>query len=158
MAAWLYEGVLLFGVVFMVGLIFKALTHEHGTQPAYRHPMQAFVFLAIAIYFVWCWSRGLGQTLAMKTWRIRLVDVQGRRVGPVRAMWRYVLCWLWFLPPLAAAAAFRQSAVEAIVLCIGWILVWALTSCLQRQRQFWHDIWSGTRLIDAGPTAVVPTP
>ncbi|MDR1969056.1 MAG: RDD family protein, partial [Burkholderiaceae bacterium] len=31
---------------------------------------------------------------------------------------------------------------------LGWIALWALASLLQPQRQFWHDIWAGTRLID----------
>jgi uncharacterized RDD family membrane protein YckC len=156
MAAWLYEGVLLFGVIFVAGLIFIALTRGRGALPAYRQPMQVFLFAVIGLYFVWCWSKGQGQTLAMKTWRIRLVDTQGRPVDWTRALWRYVLCWLWFLPPLAAALPFKRSAAEVAVLCIGWILVWALASRLQPQRQFWHDIWSGTRLIDARSTAAPP--
>jgi len=150
MAAWLYEGVLLFGVAFMAGLLFMAVTRGQGALPAYRHAMQAFAFVIIGIYFVWCWRRG--QTLAMKTWRIRVVDAQGGPVSLVRALWRYVLCWLWFLPPLGVVALFKRPMTESAALCLGWVLAWALASRLQRQRQFWHDIWSGTRLIDVPPT------
>jgi uncharacterized RDD family membrane protein YckC len=155
MAAWLYEGLLLFGIAFAASLIFIAVTGGHGAQPAYRPAMQAFLFAVAGSYFVWCWSQGR-QTLAMKTWRIRLVDAQGRPVSPARALWRYVLCWLWFLPPLAAAMPFKRSAAEAVALCVGWVLVWALASRLQPQRQFWHDIWSGTRLIDTRSTIAPP--
>ena len=147
MAAWLYEGVLLFGVVFMAGLLFIAVTRGHGALPAYRHAMQAFAFVIIGIYFIWCWSHG--QTLAMKTWRIRVVDARGGPVKPARALWRYALCWLWVLPPLEAAALLQWPMAASLALGAGWILAWALASRLQRQRQFWHDIWSGTRLIDA---------
>jgi uncharacterized RDD family membrane protein YckC len=158
MAAWCYEGVLLFGVTFMAGLVFTALTRGRGALPAYRHAMQVFVFVVVGLYFVLCWSQGRGQTLAMKTWRIRLVDAQGRPVSRARALWRYVLCWLWFLPPLAAALPFKRSLAENAALCIVWVLAWALASRLQVQHQFWHDIWSGTRLIDAGPTRATAPP
>jgi uncharacterized RDD family membrane protein YckC len=152
MAAWLYEGLLLFGIAFMAVLIFTALTLGHGAQPAWRHAVQVFVFAVIGGYFVWCWGKGQGQTLPMKTWRIRLVDARGRRIGPWRALWRYVLCSLcWFLPPLAATLPLRPSLAVSAALCMVWVLLWALTSRWQRQRQFWHDIWSGTRLIEAAP-------
>ena len=42
------------------------------------------MFVVLGIYFVWFWSRG--QTLAMKTWHIRLVDAQGRP-SPNCARW-----------------------------------------------------------------------
>ena len=34
---------------------------------------------------------------------------------------------------------------------LGWVAVWALLSRFQPQRQFWHDVWAGTRLIDVQP-------
>ena len=158
MAAWCYEGLLLFGVVFMAGLIFIAVTGGRGALPAYRHAMQIVLFVIIGLYFIWCWSQGRGQTLPMKTWRIRVVDTQGRPISRARALRRYVLCWLWFLPPLAAAIPLRLPVAASAVLCIGWALVWALASYLQPQRQFWHDIWSGTRLINAKPITGAPPP
>jgi uncharacterized RDD family membrane protein YckC len=141
MAAWLYEGVLLLALVMLAGMLFSALA-----APANRHGLQAFLFLVLGLYFVYCWVKG--QTLAMKTWRIRVVDRHGRPLTPWLALRRYLLCWLWFLPPLAALAPFQLPINEMAVLTLGWIAVWALASQLQPQRQFWHDIWAGTRLID----------
>ena len=67
MACWLYEGVLMFGVVVAAGLVFSiAAQMRHALE--HRHAMQAFLFLVCGIYFCWFWSKG--QTLAMKTWRI----------------------------------------------------------------------------------------
>ncbi len=43
-----------------------------------RHLLQAFLFVVFGVYFVWFWSKG--QTLAMKTWGIRVVDRLGRPV------------------------------------------------------------------------------
>lgn len=153
MACWLYEGVLMFGVVFMAGYLFGTLTQTRHALDN-RHWLQAFLFVVFGIYFGWFWAKG--QTLAMKTWHIRVVDRQGRPLTQARALWRYVLCWLWFLPPLAAVAPFALSAGEVSVLATGWVLVWALLSRFQREGQFWHDIWAGTRLVDVRPNRSAP--
>ena len=92
-----------------------------------------------------------GQTLAMKTWNLRLVDMAGRPVTQLRALGRYALSWLWFLPPLAAIAPFRLSAGESVVILLGWVAVYALLSRFHPQRQFWHDAWAGTRLVSSPP-------
>lgn len=145
MACWLYEGVLMFGVVFIGGWLFSTLGQMRDAMDARRPLFQGFLFFLFAIYFGWFWSRG--QTLAMKTWDIRLVDRQGRSVSQARALWRYVLSWLWFLPPLAFLAPFRLTAGEITVVMIGWVLVWALLSRFHPQRQFLHDALAGTRLV-----------
>ncbi len=145
MACWVYEGMLMFAVVFMAGWLFSTLGQMRSGMDARRPLLQAFLFLVFAIYFVWFWSRG--QTLAMKTWDIRVVDREGRPVTQARALWRYVLSWLWFLPPLAALAPFRLAGGEVAVLVVGWVLVWALLSRFHPLRQFWHDALAGTRLV-----------
>jgi uncharacterized RDD family membrane protein YckC len=146
MACWLYEGMLLFGVVFIAGYLFSALTQTRHALDN-RHAQQAFLFVVLGIYFTWFWHKG--QTLAMKTWHIRVVDRAGQPLTQWRAFLRYLLAWVWFLPPLALRAWLDLPAVEVVVLLAGWIVVWALLSRLHPQRQFWHDIWAGTRLIDA---------
>lgn len=148
MACWLYEGLLLFGVVFIAGYLFSALSQSRHALDN-RHPLQAFVFVVFGIYFTWFWSKG--QTLAMKTWHIRLVDRAGKPVSQPRALLRYLLCWLWFLPPLAFVAPYGLSSGEVTVLTLGWITVWALLSRFHPQRQFWHDAWAGTRLVHFQP-------
>ncbi|UHJ66586.1 RDD family protein [Melaminivora jejuensis] len=144
MACWLYEGMLMFGVVFIAGYLFSTLTQtRHGLDN--RHALQAFLFVVFGIYFTWFWSRG--HTLAMKTWHIRVVDRAGQRLSQPRALARYVLSWLWFLPPLAVATAFALPMGEALVILTGWVAVWALLSRFHPQRQFLHDALAGTRLI-----------
>ena len=44
---------------------------------------------------------------------------------------------------------FRVGVV--LVLMAGWVAVWALLSRFHPERQFWHDVWAGTRLIDVQP-------
>ena len=148
MACWLYEGMLLFGVVFIAGYLFSALTQTRHALDN-RHMQQAFLFIVFGIYFVWFWSKG--QTLAMKTWHIRVVDRQGAPITQARALLRYVLSWLWFLPPLAAGGIFNLPAGELTVITIGWVLVWALLARFHPQRQFLHDALAGTRLVHHQP-------
>ena len=102
--------------------------------------------------FCFFWRKGR-QTLAMKTWRIRITDRAGRPISTARALLRYLLAWLWFLPPLAASAPWHLPALEVCVLLAGWIAVWALLSNFHPQRQFWHDALAGTRLVDARGSA-----
>lgn len=149
MACWLYEGMLMFAVVFIAGWLFSTLGQMRDAMDARRHLLQAFLFVVFGTYFVYFWSRG--QTLAMKTWGIRIVDRAGRAVTQRRALLRYLLSWVWFLPPLAAIAPFKLSGGESTVIVFGWVIVWALLARFHPERQFWHDAWSGTRLITSQP-------
>jgi uncharacterized RDD family membrane protein YckC len=149
MASWIYEGVLLFGVVFVADWLFSTLAQMRSGVDPRRPLMQAFLFVVLGLYFTWFWSKG--QTLAMKTWRIRIVDVQGRPVTQLRGAWRYVCGWLWFLPPMAAMAPFSFTAPQAAAAVLGWVILWALASRFHPQRQFLHDALAGTRLIPSLP-------
>lgn len=152
MACWFYEGMLLFGVVFIAAYFFGTLSQtKHALHN--RHGLQAFLFLVFAIYFTWFWSKG--QTLAMKTWHIQLLDKAGAPVSQPRALLRYVLSWVWLLPPMLVTAPFQLPAAEVAVLVLGWVVVWALLSRFQTRGQYWHDVWAGTQLVDVSKS---PTP
>jgi uncharacterized RDD family membrane protein YckC len=150
MACFVYEGVLLFGVVMIAGYLFSTLTQQRHALLG-RHGLQAFLFVVLGIYFVWFWSHG-GQTVAMKAWHIRLVDRAGAPVSQARALARYVLSWLWFAPALAslAFAGAHGGGAISVVLLTG-VIAYALLARLHPERQFWHDAACGTRLIDWRP-------
>lgn len=150
MACWLYEGMLLFGVLFIADYLFSTLSQtRHALEN--RLPQQVFLFLVLGIYFVWFWSRG--QTLAMKTWHIRVVDHQGQALTQQKALLRYVLSWLWFVPPWALTWALGLDARYVLVICLGWLGLWTGLARLHRDRQFPHDALAGTRLVSAPPPA-----
>ena len=140
----MYEGMLMFGVVFLAGYLFSSLSQTRNAMDN-RNALQAFLFVIFGIYFVWFWAKG--QTLAMKTWDIRVVDLQGQRITQKRALLRYVLSWFWFLPPLLGSWVFNLSATQGGVLALGWVVVWAVLARFQPQKQFWHDALAGTRLV-----------
>jgi len=148
MACWVYEGILLFGVVFISGYLFGTLSQTRNALDN-RNALQAFLFVIFGIYFGWFWSKG--QTLAMKTWNIRVVGKDGLAISQRRALGRYVLSWVWFIPPLVAGYAAQLSGGEVGVISVGWVAIWALLSRFQAQGQFWHDVWAGTRLVSSQP-------
>ena len=150
LAAFVYEGVLLFGVLMISAYLFSSLTQQrHALQG--RSSLMAFLFVVLGIYFAWFWSRG-GQTVAMKAWNIRLVTADGRPVTQARALLRYLLAWLWFLPALAATylANLRGGAIAATLVLAG-VAAYAALVRLRADRQFFHDAVCGTRLIDWRP-------
>ena len=72
----LYESMLVFGIAMGAGLVFSISAGMRSAMDQRRPLLLAFLVVVLGIYFVWCWMRG--QTLAMKTWGIRVVDRQGR--------------------------------------------------------------------------------
>ncbi len=111
LAAMIYEAVLVFAVVFAVSYVLLA-THAMVVSivagPAHR--LQGALFVAAGAYFVICWAR-TGQTLALKAWRLKVIDSDGRPPRSGRAIARYVLAWHLWLPGLAIAAVLQLSAV-----------------------------------------------
>ena len=147
---FVYEGMLLFGVVMAAGLVYALITDQ-------RHVLQGslglriFLFLVLGGYFVWFWTRQ-GQTLAMRTWRMQLVTVTGERPGWLRASCRYVLCWLWFVPALMSLSlSGLKGAGPTFGAVSAGVLAYALLVFLHPQRQFLHDVVCGTRLIPWTP-------
>lgn len=150
MAAFVYEGVLLFGVVMIAGFLFSLVTQQrHALQG--RVGMMLFLFVVLGVYFIWFWTCG-GQTVAMKAWHIRLLSADGAPVSRLRAGARYLLAWLWFLPATAAVYAAGLHGKGAMVTALfSGVLAYAALVWLRPDRQFWHDVVCGTRLVDCKP-------
>lgn len=122
-AAMIYESLLVTAVVFVASFIIIPVVGEMhaGWQ---RHLFQFYITGVLFAYFSAFWLRS-GQTLAMKTWRIRLVDQHDGRISFKQAVLRFFLALLGLL---LAGAGF-------------W---WAL---VDRDHQFLHDRIAGTRLV-----------
>lgn len=127
LASMLYESLLLLGVLsvtFMLPHVAIGLGFNK-TLPGWL--LLLHLSMVLLGYFVWFWRHG-GQTLAMKTWKIRLESaLTANTVTLPQAFLRFALCW----PSL---------------LFFGAGLVWAV---FDRERQFLHDRLAGTRLVDA---------
>ena len=124
LASMAYEILLLSGVVVVALIVPHVLIGAFAHRVATPTTLWAHLFVVLLVYCIGFWSHG-GQTLAMKTWRIRLLTRSGGPLRPAQALLRYVLCW----PSLGLGG-------------IG--ILWAL---VDRDRQFLHDRLAGTQLV-----------
>lgn len=151
-----YEALLLFGVVFIAGWLFDTMTDSRHALKL-RHARQAWLFVIIGAYFTFFWCRG-GQTLAMQTWRIRLVvisdTVAAGRVPFRSAGLRYLFAWLWFMPALVVDSVFDLKRWPSIGVIVFGMLLWLAAVRMNPDRQFLHDRLAGTRLVDVPKTAL----
>ena len=150
LAAMVYEGLVVAAILLVASVPFAGASTAR-LEGLTRHLFQAYLFLVLGLYFVWCWRRG-GQTLPMKAWKLRIVDERGLPLATSRAIFRYAL----------AALALGSGAVAAIVLLQhprdpgAWLalvpgVATILWSTVDRDRQFLHDRLAGTRIVPAEP-------
>lgn len=119
-----YDGLLLTAVLWFAALPLQLIEAGLGT-PHSRSLFQVYLVLVGGVYFIWQWVR-TGQTLAMKTWRLRVIDASGRKITLPQALLRYVV-------------AIGGGALAGV----GFI--WAL---FDSQRQFLHDRIARTRIVN----------
>ena len=118
----LYEGVILFGIVFIAGYLFSTLTQQRNGL-THHNLLAAWVGFVVGAYFVWFWTHG-GQTLGMRAWRLQLVREDGARIGWPTAMLRF--------------------AVAIPAWLIGGLgMIWCL---LDGRSRSWQDIATGTAI------------
>ncbi len=146
-AAFIYEGVLLFAVLFFACFLYVVLTRQKDAL--FGLPGYVFAFVVPAAYFLYFWTRS-GQTLALKTWHLRVVDRHGQPLRLGRALVRYVFSWLWVLPGLSLWALGMRGGILAAGLTT-WVLAYLLLARLHPQRQLPHDLISGSRVITQHP-------
>ena len=154
LAAFVYEGVLLFGVAVVTALVFSPLVGQRNAMND-RWGLMAAVGGVFTLYFVYFWSKS-GQTLAMQTWRLRVVDLQGQRLSWSRALLRSLLGWLWFLPALllASALGLQGSAIYGSV-ALG-LAIYVLLAWLHPQQRFVHELLSRTQVVTKLPAPAKP--
>ena len=93
-------------------------------SPLMRLLFQFYLLFVVGAYFVWFWIHG-GQTLPMKTWRLKLITAEGTPPGFGQATVRYLF------------------AVAGLTLA-GLGFLWAAAD---RDHQFLHDRLAGTKIV-----------
>ena len=130
-ASCVYELLLLLALWMLCTWMFVSLFGD-ATSHYKRSFLQLFLWLVTGAYFVWCWTK-TGQTLATKTWKIKLVtqnlaNQQNVNLNKRQAMIRYALA-------------------SASILACGLGFIWAL---VDKDRLFLHDRLLKMRFISVG--------
>lgn len=124
LASMFYEILLLLGVLsvtFILPHILLGVLAQRSVMPAI---VQLHFFLVLMAYFCWFWLHG-GQTLAMRTWKVRIVSTIGQTpLSKQQAVVRYIAAW-------------------PSILLFGLGIIWML---FDRDRQFLHDRLAGTEI------------
>lgn len=153
MASLIYEGLLLFGIGLIPGVIGALLVAFAGQEYLLEGDvaLRAITFALYATYFTWFWSKR-GQTLPMQTWHIRVVTEQGQPLSTARALGRFIASCAWIAPAAALATMNHWTRWQTLAAVAIGIVAYALLALLHPQRQFWHDALCGTRLVSTGAT------
>lgn len=122
LAAMFYDLLLLLAILLVA--IALALMFSRGTFTYHNPFFRTFIFLLSFAFYTWFWLHG-GQTLGMRTWRLR---VQQRNGAPI-TLWQAVLRYMAAIPSLVLGG-------------IGffWMLV-------DREKLTLYDRLSGTTLV-----------
>jgi uncharacterized RDD family membrane protein YckC len=123
LASLIYELLLIFALLMVASFAYIPV-FGNADAPFRKAVFQLYLLLVIMVYFLAFWTRS-GQTLAMKTWRIKLVDLNGSTIDMPRGILRFTLALLGLLG-------------------FGAGFLWAL---FDPQRQFLHDRLAKTRLV-----------
>ena len=125
-AACVYELLLLLALWMLCTWVFVGLFGD-ATSHYKRTFLQLFLWLVTGAYFVWCWTK-TGQTLATKTWKIKLVNQKNINLNKRQATIRYALASL-------------------SILAYGLGFIWAL---VDKDRLFLHDRLLKMHFISVG--------
>ena len=86
--------------------------------------LQIYLILGPWLFFAWFWMHGC-QTLGMRSWRIKVVDLKGEPITKSASIKRYLASLLSW---------------AALGLGFLWIL-------FDKENRSWHDLLSNTRLV-----------
>jgi uncharacterized RDD family membrane protein YckC len=118
-----YDLTLLSAVWFFATLLILPLNHgEAFTAKDYFYPV--YLFVVSFCFYSFFWTRG-GQTLGLKTWKCKVVSVDGNAVS-----WRQALI--------------RFNVAVISLSCLGLGFIWKL---VDGQGRSWQDIASKTEVF-----------
>ena len=122
-----YDLLLLIALLFIASTL--AFAANRGEAIDTSHPYHALyvacLFSICLLYFAWFWVHG-GQTLGMKTWKIKL---ENKTLGKIS--WKQALI--------------RFSVAIISWCCLGIGFFWSI---IDKEHRTWHDIASHSRLLD----------
>lgn len=152
--ALVYEVLLIAALLLVAGGSFQLLAGFAGvpataisSRPLLSNLLFVWLLAVLFAYYGFSWTRS-GQSLPMRTWKLRLQRQDGGLLTWRQAA-RRALYLLAFTLPLAPAWATSRHGGPAWLLYvgIGWALLPWLWALLDRERQFLHDRLSRCRIV-----------
>jgi len=124
LGAVIYDALLLVALLMLGSFLYVPVVGDMLPAPLGRALYQIFLLAISFFYFTGFWVHG-GQTLGLRTWKLRLVAHDGSSVTWPQAARRFALASVSWL-------------------CFGLGFLWVL---VDREKLAWHDRFSGTRLV-----------
>lgn len=134
-ASMVYDSLLLAAISIAYGAVVVGIRVAILGQPEAGHRIQWSLpaeimitlgwLLTLMFFYIYFWQK-FGQTLAMKTWRMQLVDTKTNQL-------------------ISYSQAFKRSVAALFSLAFFGVGYWF--SLAHPQRRLLHDVLSGTRLI-----------
>ena len=135
-----YDLFLLIALLFTVGVMVagiitfaindgNAITDSHPAYAVYRIFMLILLFITGFLFYGWFWTHG-GQSLGMRTWKLKLVSADDKPVSWKQALIRYI----------TALISWGSFA-------LGFL--WGL---FNKEKKTWHDMASDTVLLQLDKT------
>ena len=122
LASIFYDGVLVLAIIIVTSLPFYSFNVEDSIF--LKFTMQIYFYLIVQYFFVWFWVNS-SATLGMKSWKIKIVDSEGKKISYKKAIIR-----------------FNISILSASFFGIGFLI-----SLFRKDRNCLHDIISKTYLV-----------
>jgi len=123
LASITYDSLLLTAVLFFSTLILLPFTRGQAISNG-NILYTAYLFFICYLYFAWQWTHG-GQTLGMRTWKIRLRGIDSDDV------------------------TWQSASLRFLLACLSWGFLGAgfLRALIGREHLAFHDKYSKTRLM-----------
>jgi uncharacterized RDD family membrane protein YckC len=144
--ALVYDLLIVVAIVMVVGLLCQLATGGqlirtggHAVIPAWYRPLQGLV---VSAYFISSWLFG-GQTVGMRSWRIRLTGRDGGRPTLQQAVLRLLVAAAPMLAlTLAPVLGLRATLWTVLLVWVAWFAV----ALFDPRRRALHDILAATEL------------
>lgn len=168
-ASGLYDALIVLAICILATFLVMPFAHSRALDTFYAHSgglkslYQVGLLVLGYVFFGGFWTLG-GQTIGMRTWKLRVVRLDGARLDWYRALLRYLGMLIpWLLLLLGSellmsavqsprALAWRVAGVLALLAALAAFL-WP---AFDRRRLAWHDRLSGTCLVLSGKAQSVP--
>lgn len=140
-----YEALLVAAILMVAAFLFvgAATSELHG---GVRLAFQLYLLVVLGGYFVWCWRKG--RTLAMKAWKLRVVQPDGNLLSTGRALLRFAIAAATLgVGVVGAIALWKQPDLISAWVALGLGLSSLGWAAFDRDNQFLYDRLAGTRLV-----------